>query len=152
MRFSSSCYKILDPYIWHSFCSWSVELFTQGFHQKAAYFPNDGWTLKCPIFSSDVSLKNVNKLLWWLVDFKLHRAEERKYCEAVFLINKTSMPWKIWEGKYKSNPTISDVTQGHAEDQLCPVFLSREFKISEYSSIQRCSFSTGFLTNNHRRL
>lgn len=56
------------------------------------------------------------------------------------------------EGKYKSNPTISDVTQGRAEDQLCPVFLSREFKISEYSLIQRCPFSIDFFTNNHRRL
>lgn len=101
MRSPSSC-EVLNPYIWHNFCSWSVKLFTQGFHQKVAYFPNDGWTLKCPISSSDMPFKNVNKFLWWFVGFKLHRAEERKYCEVIFVINKTSISWKYVRGKYKS--------------------------------------------------
>lgn len=98
MRFVSSSYKTLDPYMWQSFCSWSIEPFTQDFCQKAAYFPNDGWTFKCPIFSSTLSLKKCEWILWWLVDSKLYRAEGRKYYKVTFLNSLKN----VRQGKYKS--------------------------------------------------
>lgn len=54
------------------------------------------------------------------------------YSEVIFLINKASVPWKMFEkGNKIHSPNIPDTIQGHAEDCLCPIFLSREFKTSK---------------------
>lgn len=61
------------------------------------------------------------------------------------------MPWKMCErGNKIHSPNIPDVVYGHAEDCLCPVFLSREVKAPEYISIQKCHVITDFFSNNHR--
>lgn len=62
------------------------------------------------------------------------------------------MSWKMCErGNKIHGLNIPDVIQGYAKDSLCPIFLSRDFKTSEYSSIQRRYIITYFFSNNHRR-